>query len=72
MHPHLHGKIWRAQFQKAITPLFVKIELLVPMCSATPLVSRNQTIFSKELTSVIRYIFSCYFFSDFAQTFQRN
>ena len=31
----------------AITPLFVKIELLVPMCSVTPLVSWNQTIFTK-------------------------
>ena len=39
---------WRAQFQKAITPLFVKIELLVPMCSVTPLVSWNQTIFTKK------------------------
>ena len=46
--------VWRkidefhSQFQKAITPLFVKIELLVPMCSVTPLVSWNQTIFTKK------------------------
>ena len=39
---------WRAQVQKVITSLFVKIELLVPMCSVTPLVSWNQTIFSNK------------------------
>ena len=55
--------IWRAQFQKAITPLFVKIELLVPMCSVTPLVSWKQFIFSKTLCLNNRYFWLyCVFF----------
>ena len=34
----------KCSIPKVITPLFVKIELLVPMCSVTPLVSWNQLI----------------------------
>ena len=38
----LHYYIWRAQFKKDLTPLFVKIEFLVPMCNVTPLLSCNR------------------------------
>ena len=44
----------RVQFQKGLTPLLVKIELLVPMCSFTPLLSCNQTIFSKKKNPLFR------------------
>ena len=47
--------------QKVITPLFVKIELLVPMCSVTTLVSWNQTIFSKKKKKKKKKTFLSYY-----------